>query len=335
MNFEEHMRAADSFANLYGCYGFPTFHLGGGGFGVKLIPKEHAEWHNVPASELKNPGTTEKLFTEVDNWKDNQNKGYSAAFPNMQERVTNGIKYHGVVCLKAGVAEHKDFAPHIFGYDSMGKVKPQKEEYFQDVDTWQSKNRSDIGAAFPTFQFSDDYNDGINPQWGVILIKKDFVRQELIHYTEVGFFGWEFDQKYSEEHKQIILRHQIRAFRSIENCVQLDEREKFNLYKVYKKKKLPYGLETSPRARASAPNPGGGISINFDFFWDVSEDEQAQTLIHEMMHIAGYSHPDKIQLERKEGKQYPGDGGKYYGTPPLQAEYCIAGKQSLTLCANH
>lgn len=55
-----------------------------------------------------------------------------------------------------------------------------------------------------------------------------------------------------------------------------------------------------------------------------------------MMHCAGFTHPDR--RDPPPGRDCsapdpyvfdcPNDNGVYYGTPPLRAEFCIAGDQS-------
>ena len=48
-----------------------------------------------------------------------------------------------------------------------------------------------------------------------------------------------------------------------------------------------------------------------------------------MMHCAGYTHPERKSSDK------PFDKGKYYNSPPLRSEICIAGGQSLTSFNKH
>ncbi|KIW94444.1 uncharacterized protein Z519_04420 [Cladophialophora bantiana CBS 173.52] len=57
----------------------------------------------------------------------------------------------------------------------------------------------------------------------------------------------------------------------------------------------------------------------------LGDNEIVQTLLHEMMDCAGYTHPVRIDPPAPNAG-VPYDGGKYYGTPPLRAELCIAGQ---------
>jgi len=118
---------------------------------------------------------------------------------------------------------------------------------------------------------------------------------------------------------------------------KLIERHTFVLSKIYSckslspeaKEKLIESYRSNIRnSRLYDPKINGGgsaaekrIWINFDNLRN-DDREFAQTIIHEMMHIAGYAHP------KKEDSDQPGDDGQYYGSPPLQAELCIDGKQS-------
>jgi hypothetical protein len=91
------------------------------------------------------------------------------------------------------------------------------------------------------------------------------------------------------------------------------------------RKNIQFGIETREDVNGAAIKNGNQIWINFNVLFPQGNDEIAQTLIHEMMHCAGYSHPPM----GKEDK--PHDGGKYYSSPPLKAELCIAGKQSFAI----
>jgi hypothetical protein len=78
------------------------------------------------------------------------------------------------------------------------------------------------------------------------------------------------------------------------------------------------------------------VNVNFGVLFPQGDEEISQTLIHEMMHCAGLTHPTRV--DPPAGKSCadppprafdcPNDEGKYYGTPPLRAEFCIAGDQS-------
>ncbi|MFO0543908.1 MAG: hypothetical protein ACK5Z3_09035, partial [Pseudanabaena sp.] len=81
------------------------------------------------------------------------------------------------------------------------------------------------------------------------------------------------------------------------------------------------------------------VAINFsNMDFDNPGNEERQTIIHEMMHVIEatdgvgiYQHPDRCDeiSDRCDRVDKPLDGGPYYNSPPLRAELCIAGNQSI------
>ncbi|HEY5844911.1 MAG TPA: hypothetical protein VIU87_26235 [Mycobacterium sp.] len=80
------------------------------------------------------------------------------------------------------------------------------------------------------------------------------------------------------------------------------------------------------------------MNVNFSVLFPQGDEEISQTLIHEMMHCTGHRHDERRDPDPALGQSCaapdptvfdcPGDNGVYYGTPPLRAEFCIAGDQS-------
>lgn len=94
-------------------------------------------------------------------------------------------------------------------------------------------------------------------------------------------------------------------------CGFVSDAQKARLVEAYRRP-IRNGTEHNPANFGS--QQGDAIFVNFERLrgdWR----EMAQTVIHEMMHVAGYVHPPK------------GTPG-YYDTPPLKAEMCIRGQQS-------
>jgi hypothetical protein len=59
--------------------------------------------------------------------------------------------------------------------------------------------------------------------------------------------------------------------------------------------------------------------------------------MHEMMHCAGFTHPDHCDQDEYDvgtcsPVDVPGDGGDYYDPPPPCAEICVAGNLSDEAC---
>lgn len=125
-------------------------------------------------------------------------------------------------------------------------------------------------------------------------------------------------------------RHQF-AFDRILNCTSLSPSEKADLTKAYGYP-VKHGTTSpaSPTHMATTfwSTSGGVTSYEIrivlpNFFQSPGvlhwEEERAMTLIHEMMHVAGYDHPK------------PGEPG-YAEAAPLRAEVCVAGRYSDVAC---
>ena len=165
----------------------------------------------------------------------------------------------------------------------------------------------------------------------------------IFRWFESGFMrNFAFSDDISFEDRLRILERHSFAYFQITNCTSLSNEEKSNLRKAYKSI-IIHGIETRPNVNASAniglkklpPTPllYGNIWVNIAVLFPQGDNEIAQTLIHEMMHVAGYNHPnrcDTVNLPECPQVDTPLDGGEYYGTSPLQSELCIAGNQSLT-----
>lgn len=109
-------------------------------------------------------------------------------------------------------------------------------------------------------------------------------------------------------------------------CGALTAQQLADLGQTYQKA-IRHSVSTDATANASATVNGSRLWINFTNLFPLGDNEIAQTLIHEMMHCAGYTHPARRDPPA-QNPDTPGDNGPYYGTAPLQAELCIAGQQS-------
>jgi Repeat of unknown function (DUF5648) len=128
---------------------------------------------------------------------------------------------------------------------------------------------------------------------------------------------------------RVMQRHAFAHFRARQSN-SINTQERTDLLNAYQKA-IHHGISTDPTANASATIGGSQIWINFGNLFPLGDREIAQTLIHEMMHIAGYTHPrrcDQVAPPACTRIDTPGDNGQYYSTPPLRAELCIAGVQS-------
>ncbi|MGH4011763.1 MAG: hypothetical protein ACRDTH_26985 [Pseudonocardiaceae bacterium] len=133
---------------------------------------------------------------------------------------------------------------------------------------------------------------------------------------------------------RLIARHRF-ALASVNACNNLSEQERGALRQAYQRR-IHHTTLNQPGVNASATVGGSTINVNFGVLFPQGDREISQTLIHEMMHCAGFTHPDRRNPPAGRSCSAPdpnlfdcpNDNGQYYGTPPLRAEFCIAGSQS-------
>lgn len=138
----------------------------------------------------------------------------------------------------------------------------------------------------------------------------------------------------AENRNRLIDRHRF-AVASIVACNSLSEQEKLQLYQAYRRA-INHTTLNQAGVNASATVGGSVINVNFGVLFPQGDEEISQTLIHEMVHCAGSRHPTRrnppagmsCAAPNPSVFDCPNDNGQYYGTPPLRAEFCIAGDQS-------
>jgi len=125
--------------------------------------------------------------------------------------------------------------------------------------------------------------------------------------------------------KKLYERHSFAYYRA-GLTEHLTPTEKSNVRALYWGR-IYHDVNNDPGVNGSAFRGGRQLFVNFNVLFPQGDNEIAQTLLHEMMHCAGYSHPSKSGT--------PGDNGPYFGSAPLRAELAIAGVQSdvVTLAA--
>jgi hypothetical protein len=144
-----------------------------------------------------------------------------------------------------------------------------------------------------------------------------------------------FDASISAQDRDTLIARHRAAVASIASCNRISGDEKLQLLRKYQTS-ISHGTTTAAGVNASATVGGSHIDVNFGVLFPQGNDEIAQTLIHEMMHCAGFTHPQRRDPPAGSSCSdppprvfdCPNDGGQYYGTPPLRAEFCIAGAQS-------
>lgn len=148
--------------------------------------------------------------------------------------------------------------------------------------------------------------------------------------------NYSFDNGITSDQIDTLLERHTFAFGQIAGCGSLSATERAFLTATYQRP-IRHGINTDPLANASAFRNSNHMFVNFGNLFPNGDDEIAQTLIHEMMHCVGYSHPGRCDTDDfNAGLCTPvdvsGDNGDYFGTPPLQAEICIVGNQSDSSC---
>jgi len=149
----------------------------------------------------------------------------------------------------------------------------------------------------------------------------------LAHFT--------FADDISAENRRKLIECHRDALFSIDRCGNLSEAEKQALRDTYGRV-IHHTTLNRAGVNASAAVGGSTLNVNFGVLFPQGDEEISQTLIHEMMHCAGFSHP--ARRDPPPGSSCaapnpalfdcPNDNGQYYGTAPLRAEFCIAGDQS-------
>ncbi|MER5988335.1 hypothetical protein [Streptomyces sp. NPDC001787] len=152
----------------------------------------------------------------------------------------------------------------------------------------------------------------------------------LDHFTFAGDI--------SPTDRDTVIQRHIFAVSRVSGCTNLSDEERQRLRQTYNRP-IHHTVNTDPHQNGSAYVDGSEVSVNFGVLFPQGNQEISQTLIHEMMHCAGYTHP--VRRLPPAGRSCanpdpavfdcPFDNGVYYGTPPLRSEFCIAGDQSLAI----
>ncbi|KAJ6125878.1 hypothetical protein N7471_010371 [Penicillium samsonianum] len=134
----------------------------------------------------------------------------------------------------------------------------------------------------------------------------------------------------NEVQQEMLRERHTWAYYRMSICDGLTNDEKYQLNEAYRNGfVLHYASQDSEVASSSRDE----LHLNFHKLFTLPEDEVAQILAHQMMHVAGYKHR-KRHDPPGPFPDVPGDGGGYYGSTPLKAEMCIAGKQSDVICSS-
>ncbi len=300
--------------NLVGS--FPNFHHADYGDGevngVIILNSSAAEWRDVPAVELGDPPADDMpaRFRATNDWA--SSRGFAGGFPNFHEADYGNGTVYGTILLKSDAVEWRDVPATELGDPPDRDIAAR----FTATNDWAASHG--FVGGFPNFHEADYGNGRV---YGTILLKPGKAQwADVLSDVLLLCAQFQFDSAITSQQIQRLLQRHMFARTRVGSCGTLSPKEKADLIAAYRRR-IWHGVNTDANANASAEVDGTRIWVNFSNLFPLGNDEIAQTLIHEMMHCSGYRHPSK--------SGNPGDSGPYYGSPPLQAEICIAGAQSL------
>ncbi|WP_225888072.1 hypothetical protein [Myxococcus xanthus] len=315
-------RTANRYAGIHGyAAGFGNFHEANYGAGVVrgtvlLKPGTVAHYLAVPRSSLGNTALSNipELFRRAQDY--GNAHGLGIALPSFEQGLNGSVVEYGIHFLHPSVVEFRDVPGWAIGYPDVtdaGAMMRAANDY---------ASSNGFSAGLPTFHSAIYSGTRV---YGMHLIRPGYADTRDVLADVLAMqdrFSFDTATVSGDNWARTLRRHEA-AQDAIQTCTHLTNLEKSALRNAYRKAIRHSGTnEAGINARAELG--GDDVWINFGVLFPQGDTEIAQTLIHEMMHIAGYSHPD-----RRNGIDTPYDGGPYYNSAPLRAELCIAGFQSI------
>jgi hypothetical protein len=243
-----------------------------------------------------------------------ESHGFVSGFPDWEQGLdASGDLVYGTILLRSNIAERRVIKARELGYtgEDIGQRSRSAHSYAES---------HGFVSGFPDWEQSLDASGDL--VYGVILLKNTGAERRVILADILNIFtSFTFAQGITIQQQRTLLERHSFAISRINSCANLSAAERQNLRQTYRRP-INHGINNNPGENASAIIGGTQIDVNFGVLFPQGATEIAQTLIHEMMHCAGFTHPNRQPTDT------PFDGGLYYGTPPLQAEICIAGSQS-------
>lgn len=317
--------------------GFTNFHQADYGRGIVRgvfqLPANSVEWRDVPRATLAthDKGVAQMedvpaVVRAVNRWAVAQ--GHIGAIPTFEQADHGTGVVLGVLILRPGVAQWRDVP-----------LETIRASRLEDVPAMM-RGVSDYAAAkgfagaFPTFEQAD-YGSG--PVVGLNLLEPGFAAWRDVYQTVLDFQSkYTFDPAagFTGGEVRTVMERSAFAYERLADCGGTLTAADVAKVKQAFTKNMNHDLSAAANANASAPLNGSVIHLNRTNFFSLIAREQAQTVLHEMTHIAGFSHPDRRDCPplMAPNCDNPNDNGPYYGTVPLQAELCIAGVQSDVVC---
>jgi hypothetical protein len=253
--------------------------------------------------------------------------GFVGGYPNFHQADYGCGTVFGTFLIRPGAAEWRDVSAAELGYppgDDIGARFRATNDY---------AFRNGFAGGFPNFHQAD-YGQGI--VYGTILLHHHTVEwRDVLEDAYNIFTNFTFDPAITAAQRATLLERHCFAIHRSCGCGNLQGHEHANLLQAYRRG-IAHGIETRPNVNASAIVGGSQIWVNFNVLFPQGANEIAQTLVHEMMHCAGFTHPARRDPPAGMSCAAPNpalfdcpfDNGQYYGTAPLRSELCIAGNQS-------
>jgi uncharacterized protein DUF5648 len=208
---------------------------------------------------------------------------------------SEGIEWHMFKDPKPGTTAlyrwwHSGNSDHFYTTDPTGELAPAAGYKAEGI----------LGYLYP-----NDIGSGVVP---------------LYRWYHSGLMTkFTFSDSITKEQRMKLLERHSYAYYRAGLTELLNPTEKARVRALYDQA-IAHDVDPDPGVNGSAIVNGRQLWINFNNLFPAGDNEIAQTLLHEMMHCAGYTHPSKSGT--------PGDGGPYFSSPPLRAELAIAGVQS-------
>lgn len=235
------------------------------------------------------------------------------------------IRVHRPGDTGAGILDGGPSPISAWGWGTFGRngidaaFRSGTKTYFFSGDQYIRVTRGDTGAG----TVDRGYPANISG-WGW---PDDFRRQ----WAQIGG-NFTFDNRITASQRTTLLERHRFIYSQIQGCNSLTPEQRTALTQAYRRP-IRHGIEPVSANVASACIHGNQIFVNFARLAARSADEIAQTLIHEMMHCAGERHPERCDPGAGCWPvDEPGDNGRYFTSPPLNAEKCIVGQQSDASC---
>jgi lamin tail-like protein len=331
----DRFRNAHRYAGTQGFVGgFSNFHEADYGrgvvYGTFMLPAATVDWRDIPRAALiaLEPGANQienvpAVIRAISRW--GSANGYDGGIPTFEQADPGGGVVYGAMLLRPGVTQWQDVPRAQIGANSPNDV-PNMMRGANDYAV-----ANGFVAGFPTFEQADH---GAGVVFGIHLFPAGTATWRDVH-ADVLQMQWDytFDPGFTGAEITAIMERWGHAYLRLRECGTVSDANKTTIIRSFKKR-INHTLAAAANANASAPLNGSTININRTNFFGLIAREQAQTLLHEMCHSAGFTHPDRRDCPPgiPPACDTPGDNGAYYGTVPLQAELCIAGVQSDTVC---